>query len=307
MKRLVLVMLCLALLLSTVGFGTACEEAEEGDIIDDLGRAVSLEKTSERIVSLAPSSTELLFALGLADKVVGITEYCDYPPEATDKPTVGGFSTVDLEKVVEANPDVVFATSKHEADTIPALEELGLTVVALAPEDLEDVLENILMVGELTDTAGVAQKLVSDMRADIAAVTEKTAGLPQADRPWTLYVTWHEPIWTVGDGSITHELIELAGGINVAHDIERHGTIDLENAVARNPEVIIAGTGHGIAEDDPFNWAQTNDVLAVVDARKNDRIYQADADLATRPGPRIIEGLQWFAHFLHPELFDAPA
>lgn len=306
LKRLVLIALALVLFVFTISLGMACDEGNNGNIVDDLGRAVSLEEIPERIVSLAPSSTELLFALGLADKVVGVTEYCDYPPEAAEKPKVGGFSTVDLEKVVDADPDLIFATSMHAADTVPALEDLGLTVVALAPETIEDILENVLLVGELTDTKLVARKLVNDMRKRIAAVTEKAEELAQSDMPWTLYVTWHDPIWTVGEGSITNELIELAGGINVARDIDRHGTIDLESAVARNPEVIIACEGHGSAEDAPLNWAQTNEVLAVVDARKKDRIYQVDADLATRPGPRIVEGLEWFAYFLHPELFEAP-
>jgi len=307
LKRLVFLILAVVLVVSTVSFGgIACEDSTPGDIVDDLGRSVTVAEIPERIVSLAPSCTEILFALGLEDKVVGVTEYCDYPQEATEKAKVGGFSTVDLEKVVDANPDLVFATSKHEADTIPALEDLGLVVVALAPETTEDMLENVLLVGDLTDTKSVARKLVNDMRKRIAAVTEKTEGLSQSDRPWTLYLTWHDPIWTVGEGSITHELIELAGGINVARDIDRHGTIDLESAVARNPEVIIACEGHGSAEDAPLNWAQTNDVLSVIDARSNNRIYQVDADLATRPGPRIVEGLEWFAYFLHPELFEAP-
>ena len=306
LKKVVYLIFALSLIfVMSLSLGSSCEE--EGNVVDDLGRAVSIEETPERIVSLAPSCTEILFALGLEDRVVGVTEYCDYPEEAKSKEKVGGFSTVDLEKVVAADPDLILVTSMHEAETIPALENLGLTVVALAPETIEDILNDILLVGDFTDTRSVAQGLVRDMRRRIANITDKTATLTQDERPWTLYVTWHDPIWTVGKGSTTHELIENAGGINVARDINRNGTIDRESAVARNPEVIIAGEGHGSAADAPFHWAKTNDVMSEVDARTNDRIYQVNADLATRGGPRIVEGLEWFAYFLHPDLFAAPA
>lgn len=307
MKKLVPLILAVVLLVSTVSFwGIACEDSTPGDIVDDLGRSVTVAEVPELIVSLAPSCTEILFALGLGDQVVGVTEYCDYPEEATKKEVVGGFSTVDLEKVAAADPDIIFAAAIHEAETIPALENLGYTVVALAPETINGVLNNITLVGDITGKKKEASDLVEDMRQRIETITNVTDTLSQDEKPWALYVTWHEPIYTAGSGTFIQDLIEQAGGINIAHDISGHSTISLEDVVGRNPGVILASTGHGSAENAPFDWAKTNDELAATDARENDRVYQVDADLASRGGPRIVEGLEWFAHFLHPDKFSAP-
>ena len=306
MNRLVFLILTVILVLPVVILGTACDEDAPGNIVDDLGRTVSVDEIPERIVSLAPSITEILYALDLEDKVVGVTEYCDYPEAATSKPKVGGFSTVDLEAVAAADPDIVFAANIHQSETIPALEDLGYVVVTLAPRTINDVIDNISLVGDITGASEEAKTLVFDMTARVNAVSEVTGDLPQSTMPHTLYVTWHDPIYTVGLGTLTQNLIEKAGGINVAHDISGHGVISLESAVARNPGVIIACTGHGSSEDAPFEWALHSDELSTSDARENDNVYQINADLATRGGPRIVEGLEWFAHFLHADLFDAP-
>lgn len=307
LKRLVFLILAAVLVVSTVSFwGIACEDSTPGDIVDDLGRSVTIAEAPERIVSLAPSCTEILFALGLGEKVVGVTEYCDYPEEAEQKDQVGGFSTVDLEKVAAADPDVIFAAGIHEAETIPALENLGYTVVALVPETVDDVLENIRLVGDIAGKEKEASSLVDDMTERIESITDVTKELSQAEKPHTLYVTWHEPIYTAGTGTFIQDLVELAGGINMAHDIDGHATISLESVVARNPDAIITCTGHGDSEDAIFDWARTNDEIGDTNARVDGRVYQIDSDLSSRGGPRIVEGLEWFAHFLHPDKFSAP-
>jgi iron complex transport system substrate-binding protein len=299
----------LLVLAFVIPFGVACNEptAPAGAIVDDLGRTVTIEGVPERIVSLAPSCTEILFALGLEDKIVGVTEYCDYPEAAKEKQTVGGFSTVDLEKVAAADPDVIFAAGIHKAKTLPALESKGYTVVTLAPTCIEDVLDNITLVGDITGRQEQASDLVKKMRERIEVVTKKTETIPADEKPWALYVTWHEPIQTVGSGTLTNDLLLKAGGINIAHDMSDYPKISLETVVARNPQVIIACTGHGDGGDAPFKWAKSNEALSVTDARESDRIYEVDADFVTRGGPRIVEGLEWFAYFLHPDLFEAPA
>ncbi|MDY6834850.1 MAG: ABC transporter substrate-binding protein [Chloroflexota bacterium] len=307
MNRIVFMILVTIIALPIMVVGIACEENAPGNIVDDLGRTVSVDETPERIVSLAPSITEILYALDLEDRIVGVTSYCDYPDAAASKPKVGGFSTVDLEAVAAADPDVVFAANIHKSETIPALEDLGYVVITLAPETIDDVLDNIALVGDITGESQSANTLISDMTARIKAISDVTGDLSQSQMPHTLYVTWHDPIYTVGSGTLTQDLIEKAGGINVAHDISGHGVISLESAVARNPGVVIACTGHGSSEDEPFEWALYSEVLSTIDARETNNVYQVDADQATRGGPRIIEGLEWFAYFLHPDLFDAPA
>ena len=274
-----------------------------GDVVDDLGRSVSIEKVPQRIISLSPSNTEILFALGLEEKVVGVTEFCDYPPEARKKEKVGGYSTPDIEKIIALQPDLILADSIHAKEVIPALEERGLTVFVLAPENLDGILEDIRIVGEITEKEKEAFELVAQMESRIEAVTDK---IKELERPRVFYITWHDPLWSVGSGIIINELIEKAGGVNIFQDIAGHRIVNLETVIARDPEVTIACTGHGEAKGKPFEWAMEEPRLGVTEARKNNRIYQIDADLVSRAGPRIAEALEEFACFIHPEIFGKP-
>ncbi|MBN2186542.1 MAG: ABC transporter substrate-binding protein [Dehalococcoidia bacterium] len=288
-------------------FVTACSptiSAPSRTTIDDLERTVNIESTPDRIVSLAPSNTEILFALGLGEKTVGVTEHCNYPPEALDKENVGGFSTPDIEKIIALQPDLVLASGRHAKEVIPALEETGLTVLALEPKNMDGILEDIQMVGKVTGSEEEASRLVSQIENRIKAITDKTRDMEKKTR--VFYVTWHDPLYSAGSETVIQELIEKAGGINIFQDATGHKTADLELVIARNPEVIIACAGHGEATDKPFDWAKEEQRLGVTEARRNDRIYQIDADLVSRDGPRIVDALEWFACFIHPEVFSKP-
>lgn len=273
------------------------------ELTDHLGRVVRLEPVPQRIISLAPSNTEILFALGLADRVVAVTDYCNYPPEVNTKPTIGGFSTPNIEEIVAFSPDLILATSIHEKKIIPQLEAKGLTVFALNPKTINSVLEAILLTGEITGVEEHASELVSNMRRRIKAVTDKTAGLLPEQRPRTFYVLWHDPLKTAGSGTLQDELIAKAGGLNMARELEDYADISLEAVIVANPEVIIAGAGHGSSANQTFQYAQTEPRLRDTEARQNNRVYAINADLTSRPGPRIVDGLEQFATFVHPELF----
>jgi iron complex transport system substrate-binding protein len=273
------------------------------EITDQLGRVVTLGKTPQRIISLAPSNTEILFALGLADRMVAITDYCNYPPEAEAKPTIGGFNTPNIEAIVGLSPDLIMATSIHETKVIPQLEDKGLTVLALNPKTIDDVLEAILLVGRVTGVEANAAKLVDGMRQRLEAVTGRTAQLTTEQRPRTFYIVWHDPLKTAGSRTLQDELIQKAGGINIAHELTDYANISLEVVVRENPEVIIAGVGHGSGQDQTFRYAQAESRLRDMDARRNNRVYAIDSDLTSRPGPRIADALEHFAIFIHPELF----
>jgi iron complex transport system substrate-binding protein len=274
------------------------------EVTDQAGRVVRVDKMPEKIVSLAPSNTEIVYALGLEDKLVGVTEYCDYPEAAKAKPKIGGYSTVDVEKVVEIQPDLILAANIHKKEVIPRLEELGLTVLTLDPKTIDQVLEAINLVGRVTGRVEQASALTAQMQARIKAVTDKTEAIPEAERPRVFYILWHDPLRTVSAESRIHELIVKAGGINIAADLEGgYPTISLEAVIMANPEVIIAGSGHGSGKDAPFQFAMTEPRLAEVEARKQGRVYEIDANLTSRPGPRIVDGLEQLAQFIHPELF----
>lgn len=299
----------LAILVVSLSLFVACTPPAEDvgpfliEVTDQLGRVVKLEKVPERIISLVPGNTEILFALGLGDKVVGVTEYCDYPPEAQEKPKIGGFSTPNIEEVVALSPDLILATQRHETEIIPALEGKGLTVFALDPKTLDEILEAITLIGEITGKEEAASQLVSEMSNRIKAVTDKTDNLPEAQRPRVFYVTWHDPLKTAGGDTWHEELIVKAGGINIAHDLTGYAAISLEAVIHANPQVIITGAGMGTGTDLPLQFALTEPRLRGVDARINNRVYAVLDDLSSRPGPRIVDGLEQFAESIHPELF----
>jgi len=309
LRRLATLCLVLAILASLI---VACAPpAEEAptfllEVTDQAGRVVKLEKIPERIVSLAPSNTEVLFALGLGDKVVGVTEFCNYPEAAKAKPKIGGYSTVDLERTVAIEPDLILATNIHKDEIIPVLERLGLTVLTLDPKTLDEVLEAITLTGKCTGKQEAASQLVAEMRNRIRAVTDKTDNLSEAQRPRVFYVMWHEPLRTVSSHTRIHELIGLAGGVNIAQDLgEGYPTISLEAVIQANPQVIIAGGGMGEGADLPFQYANTESRLKNTDARINNRVYEIYTDLVGRPGPRFVEALEQLAEMIHPELFTS--
>lgn len=291
----------LVVLLSLTLVLTACSPSGQTPVInyvfDDLGRLVAINGTPQRIVSLAPSNTEILFALGLGDKVVGVTDYCDYPPEALDKEKVGGYANPDIEKIVALNPDLVLAGYGNPIEVVYTLAGLGLTVFGIKTTDLADLLNDIRRVGEITDKELDAQALTSAMASRIEAVTNQTEELEQ--RPRVFYIVWHDPLWTAGSGTFINELIEKAGGVNIFGNVISYPMVSIEDVLARDPEIIITS-------ELSYDWAKNATELASTNASQTGRIYTVDDDLVQRPGSRLVEGLEWFAHFIHPEIFEEP-
>jgi iron complex transport system substrate-binding protein len=275
------------------------------EVTDQTGRVVMIEKMPEKIVSLAPSNTEIVFALGLADRLVGVTDYDDYPPEAKEKPSIGDYSTPNIEKIVAIEPDLILATNVHQNEVIPALERLGLTVLTLDPKTLNEVLEAITIVGKGTGKQEAASQLVTEMSNRIKAVTDKTESLPQGQRPKVFYIVWHDPLMAPGSGTFQDDLISKAGGTNIARDLAGWATISFEAVIEANPEVMIASTSHGTGEDLTFQFIKTEPRLRDTGARRNNRVYGMDGNLVSRPGPRIVEALEQLAKMIHPELFGS--
>ena len=296
------------LLLIALSLLLACQPVElvkNGSIrvIDQLGRVVVLDKVPGRIISLAPSNTEIVYALGLANRLVAVTDYCDYPSEAEEKPSIGGFSTPNIEEIVALAPDLILATSRHEERIIPQLEEQGLTVFALNPTTLDEVLAAITLAGEVTGAEKNAAALVAEMQQRIKAVTDKTAPLTPEQRTRAFYVLWHDPLKTVGIRTLQDEMIQKAGGTNIGAGVDGYANISLEVVLSENPEVIIAATSHGSNEDQVYQFAATESRLSLTAARQSHRVYAVDGNLTSRAGPRIVDGLEQMAGFIHPEIF----
>ena len=276
------------------------------EILDQAGRLVRIDKIPEKVISLSPGNTEIMYALGLQDSLVGVTEYCDFPEAAKQKPQVGGFSTVDIERVVEIQPDLILAASIHEDEITPELERLGLTVITLDPKTIAGVMEAITIIGKSIDRADMASQLVTGMESRIKAITDKTEALPESQKPAVLYILWHDPMMTVGPTTRIHELIEKAGGISIARSLEgEYPKMSLEAIIMADPEVIIAGGGHGSGKNLPFEFAIHEARLEETAARRDNRVYTIDGDLTSRPGPRIVDGLEELANIIHPEIFKS--
>jgi iron complex transport system substrate-binding protein len=269
-------------------------------ITDDLGNEVTIEAEPQRIVSMAPNHTEILYALGLGDKVVGVTEYCNYPPDAQEKPKVGGFSNIDLEQVVGLSPDLVLGTSIHAQNVGPALVERGLKVVLINPETVDDVLEKIVLVGRVAGREEAATTLADELRGHIEATMDKAQKAGNKPR---VYWELSNDLYTAGPGSFIDDLITRAGGINIAADAqEQWPQLNLEALILADPEVIFLAdhpygeTAEGVKARP--GWA---DISAV----KNGRIVEVlDDDLVSQPGSRVAEALEFVAKALHPELFE---
>lgn len=276
------------ILSSSCGQNRATERA--GRVFtDEFGREVRLEKVPERIVSLAPSVTENLFALGLGDRVVGVTTYCDYPPEAAQKERVGDTLRPSVERIVALRTELaIISTSSQLEDYVRKLESAGVPVYISNPRNVEEVLTSIEHIGEITGAQSAARDLVSTLRNRIDAVERRVSSL---GRTRVLLILGSQPLITAGGNSFINDLIERAGGQSISADEKAdYPQYSLETALARQPEVIFMQAG----ED------KLPERLKETPAARNGRIYHLDDALILRPGPRVVDGLELMASKIHP-------
>jgi iron complex transport system substrate-binding protein len=269
------------------------------------GQAPGRVEAPDRIVSLAPSITEILFALGLEGKIVGVTEFCDYPPAAKALPKVGGFRGLNLEALLAQKPDLVLATRDgNPARDLGRISELGVRVETFQPATLEQVLEEFAAIGQETGRQPAAQELVAACRQKLDLVRSRTQGLQPVK---VLFAYGRDPLVLAGQGTFADDLIRNAGGINIAGDSAiPYPRFSLEEVIARAPEVIVEsamGSEAEAAQRARESWSRWGTLPAVRDLR----IAVINADLVARPGPRLFDGLILMAKILHPEAFPAEA
>lgn len=296
----------LAIIIAGVPTLAGCSEPTQQNLsstyTDDIGRTVQIQGIPQRLISLSPSNTEMIYALGLQDKLVGVTSYDNYPPDVKNKTVVSEYSKTDLEKIIAAKPDLILADSIQKNDTIPALEKMGLTVYTMTPGNAEAIFDDINLLGKITGKMEQADALVSSLKSRIQSVIDKTSKLTDFQKPRVLFVTWHDPIWTAGGDTMIQYLIDRVGGINIANELQGYATITLESAIQSNPQVIIVMSSMG-AQNVSLDFIKTNDQFKASDALKNNRVYEIDADIFGRTTPRIVDGLETLAKLLHPEIF----
>jgi iron complex transport system substrate-binding protein len=294
MMALVVMLLVIAVLASA-GCGakkTGGSARFSGNFTDDLGRQVTLETVPQRIVSVSPACTEILFALGLGDQVVGVTEYCNYPEEALSKPKIGTFTSPNLEVIMAQDPDLVLATAGVQSDMVGRMEEMGLKVYVVNPATFDETVAIIRDVGSLTGREAEAARIADDMqkRADEIAAAVKSKTAAGGTSPKVFYEIFYENnVWTAGRNSIISDLIRMAGGTNLGDaDSADYYEFSVESLIAGNPDVYLVGSGSMANPGDITTRAGWDMMNAV----RNGRVYVVNEDLVYRTGPRLIDGLE---------------
>jgi iron complex transport system substrate-binding protein len=268
--------------------------------VDMLGREVALPAPPRRIVSLVPSATELIYALGGEERLVGRTDFCDFPPAARDKPSVGGMISPSLETIAALKPDVVIATtSGNRLDTFTRLQQIGIPVYAVHAHRVAEMLDVARRLAELTGRQAALAPFAAGLERRLFAVANAVRPYP---RPRVLYVLWPEPLLVPASGALLTELIGLAGGDSItAGERGDYPRFSIEAAVMRAPEVILLAS-HGSRSAPPVvrdKWER----LASLPAVKGKRVHAIDGSLVHRYGPRVADGVEALARAIHPEAF----
>jgi len=292
---------------ATVALPTATLEPTPAGIslTDGLGRTVTLSAPAQGVISLAPSNTEILFALGAAGQTIARDSFSDYPPEAASLTDIGStWEALNLEQLVALQPDLVLAAGIQSPEQVKAMEEAGLTVFLVPnPTTLEDLYTNLENVGKLVGRETEAQALIAQLKARVAAVDEKIAGV--TERPSVFYELdasqdASKP-WTAGPGSFHDALIARAGGKNIAAALSSAwAQMSIEEIVQADPDYILLGDAKWGVTPESVGQRPGWEKLSAV---KAGRVLPFDDDLISRPGPRLVEGLETLARMLHPELF----
>ncbi|HEY3368996.1 MAG TPA: ABC transporter substrate-binding protein [Symbiobacteriaceae bacterium] len=264
---------------------------------DDAGNSVTIAQEPKHIVSLAPSNTELLFALGKGPLLVGRTDFCDYPADVKNVPSVGSLFPPSYEKIVAAKPDLILMMGGSADVKKKLADEYKLPILTLEPKNFDELYNDIKLLGAAVNAQPQADKIVADMQAAVKEITDKTA--KATAKPAAFYVASDDPIFTAGSGTFIDALITMAGGTNVGGDVKGWAQYNLEQLVAKNPAILIADNATSV---DQLKAKKGWDGLQAI---KTGKVYGiSDWNLMTRPGPRLTQGLKWLAETIHPELFS---
>ncbi len=274
--------------------------ASAAAVVDQLGRTVSVPQHPVRIVSLAPSITEVVFALGVEDRLVGVTRFSDYPAAARVLPKVGSYVQLDLEKIVSLEPDLCIAVKDgNPKAVVRRLETLGVPVYAVDPRNVEAVIDTIVEIGGLLDAEKSAAALAAGLRARIQRVEEKAASAPH--KPGVFFQIGITPIVSVGTDTFIHELIEMAGGKNLAAGPTPYPRFSREQVLALAPEVFIITS---MARGETFDRVKAEwESWPSMPAASAGRIHLVDSNLFDRASPRLVDGLEVLAGIIHPDIF----
>ena len=252
-----------------------------------------------RYISLAPSTTEILFALGLDEEIVGVSSYCNYPLKAKNKERVGTFSRANTEKILSLRPDYIFCTGLEQAPIIAELRRLNLKVYVSDPANMQELFNSIRDMAKITGKVKEAENLIEHMENQIEEISSKVKLIPQEKRQKVFIEIWHDPLTTAGKSSFIDELLTLAGGVNIANDAGKaYSIFSQEEVIKRNPDCIILAY---MDKESPQTSVGKRFGWSGISAVKNNRVYNdINPDLLLRPGPRVVEGIKEIYNKLYP-------
>jgi len=278
------------------------------NVTDSFGEVITIAQQPQRIVSLSPANTEILFDLGVGGKIVGNDQYDDYPAAAENITHVGGFSTVDDEMVANVSPDIIFAEDTISQDAVTKLQSMGYTVVMLDNSNMTMIEKNIQLMGQITGTESNATALVDSINSQMSNISDKTTGLNASQRPSVLILAGYEAgsdIYVYGSGTYGDDLIKLVGGTNAAANVSNYAIMNTEAIIAANPDYIIDPVGNSMGDLASYyslkngspSWVQG------LTAYQEGHIIMVDGNIMERPGPRLPQAALEIAQVIHPELF----
>lgn len=271
------------------------DRSEMRTVIDDLGRSVPIPKTISRAVSLAPNLTENIFAVGAGERLVGVTTFCNFPEAAKSIAKVGDTMNPNMETIIALKPDVVFVSTASQIEAFAGtLGENAIAVYVTNPNSLDGVLKNLKQLGELFGTVERAEALVGELSERVAKVSDNV----RKEKSVRAFIQISkEPLFTIGKQSFLTTIVENAGAESVTAKVETaYPKLSKETALALNPDAIV------LSESD--DNGEPNEVFKNSRAVKNGRVYRVNADILSRPGPRLVDALEQIARDLHPERFE---
>ncbi|WP_282034584.1 ABC transporter substrate-binding protein [Metabacillus indicus] len=314
--RITLILMLLAGILSgcaqgdqTQPAGTKTQQAEKNEasfpvtVTDDAGNEITLEEKPEKIVSLLPSTTEILFALGLGDEIVGVSDYDNYPEAAAQKEKVGA-QDMNAEKIIALQPDIAFLQDYHaqnHGEIIKQYEAAGIKVFIVGSQtSFDQVYTAIRTIGKATDTLDKADSIINDMDKKVASIKEKAKEVKDPKRVW-IEVSPQPEIYTTGKGTFMNEMLEMIGAENVAASEEGWVKMDEEKIVSSNPDTII--TTYGYYVENPAEQVLTRSGWNSIKAVQSKQVFDVNSDLVTRPGPRLADGAEELGRLIYPDIF----
>ena len=271
------------------------------EIVDEVGRTIRIPVSPSRIVSLAPSLTETVYALRLQDHLVGDTDYCDYPPEAKKKPKVGGAINPSLEEIAALHPDLVLVTkSLNRLDTVRALDNLGIPSYATDPHTVDEIISSTSKLAEVLGAPEAGKSLAAELRNHLAVLQAKLASVPPQR---VLFIVWTEPLISVGKNTFIADALGKAGAISIVDSSQDWPQMSLEEVVHLQPEYLVFASSHSEAAARDFDTLANRPGWRILDAVHN-RHYAVISDAVNRPAPRIVSAIEELARQLHPAVFQ---